>query len=251
LKWANEQRKLNGLFTEAQELYDSGRKPAALQKFRQVRVTGGDYRGVNQLIAQLEKEVASESRRSTVRRWTFGTVATATAVLALLVTLVVWQIKSEFAEYSESQAPAPTPVSSLEPAPAPNDTGSRATPVSPQPVRPQPAPEPVEPPRTVVRSGVGFAPVGRFRMMREDNPQLGFNLMFNADFTFRVEPVAGLVDIPAGSGTFAYNPASGVVALSGRDTLGAGINFEIEVFESAGDHFHAIVGGARWDVVPQ
>ena len=100
----------------------------------------------------------------------------------------------------------------------------------------------------MVRSAVGFAPVGRFRMMREDNPQLGFDLMFNADFTFRVEPLAG--NMAAGSGSFAFNPASGVVALSGRDTLGAGINFEIEVFEFAVDHFHALAGGARWDVIP-
>ena len=61
LKWANEQRKLSGLFTEGQELYDRGKKAAALQKFRQVRVAGGNYRGVNELMAQLEREVSSES----------------------------------------------------------------------------------------------------------------------------------------------------------------------------------------------
>jgi len=66
LKWANEQRKLSGLFTEGQELYDRGKKAAALQKFRQVRVAGGNYRGVNELMAQLEREVSSESTRSTV-----------------------------------------------------------------------------------------------------------------------------------------------------------------------------------------
>ena len=57
LKWANDQRKLSGLFTEGQELYDRGKKAAALQKFRQVRVAGGNYRGVNELMAQLEREV--------------------------------------------------------------------------------------------------------------------------------------------------------------------------------------------------
>ena len=258
LKWANEQRKLSGLFTEAQELYDGGKKAAALQKFRQVRVAGGNYRGVNELMAQLEREVSAESRRSTVRRWTFGTVATAVGVVALLVTLVVWQIKSEFAQYNEQGGDSP-PLTTGSPQPAPAPVNNPRNDVTPRPVVPEPAPQPVPPgpvepaetPRPIVRSAIGFAPVGRFRMMREDNPQVGFDLVFNADFTFRVEPLAGIVNMPAGSGSFAYNPASGVVALSGRDTLGAGINFEIEVFESAGDHFHALAGGARWDVIPQ
>ncbi|HVZ48090.1 MAG TPA: hypothetical protein VG916_04865, partial [Gemmatimonadaceae bacterium] len=39
-----------------------GKKAAALAKFRQVKVAGGDYRGVNELIAQIEREVAGMER---------------------------------------------------------------------------------------------------------------------------------------------------------------------------------------------
>ena len=108
LKWANEQRKLSGLFTEAQELYDRGKKAAALQKFRQVRVAGGDYRGVNELMAQLEREVATDSRRSTVRRWSFGTAAAVIGVLAVVALLLVLALRSEFGGLDDAATRRPS-----------------------------------------------------------------------------------------------------------------------------------------------
>ncbi len=158
LKWANEQRKLSGLFTEGQELYDRGKKAAALQKFRQVRVAGGNYRGVNELMAQLEREVSSESRRSTVRRWTFGTVAAIAGVFAVVVALVVMQIRSEFARARDDST---TTSGSIVPAVDPKTEPPAARPAQRVADVPAPAPEPEPPPPA--RAGTGFTPVGRYR----------------------------------------------------------------------------------------
>jgi hypothetical protein len=245
LKYANEQRKLSGLFTEAQELYDRGRKPAALQKFRQVRVAGGDYRGVNQLIAQIESEVASETRRSTVRRWTFGTVATMTAVLALLVTLVVWQLKSEFAQDDGRNDP-PVTTGSPEPSPTPvNNPDPKRTP-QPDPPAPQPAPPPA-----AVASGTGFSPVGRYRIVNHDNQMMAFSLALNPNSTFQVQAGAGFYQIPLSGGGFAYDASSGVLMLTGVDINGGGFREAMQVYERHEQHFHAMYAGIRWDVFPE
>ena len=67
LRWAHEQRKLSGLFAEGQELYERDKKRDALNRFRQVKVIAGNYRNVGELIAQLEGELAVETRSSTIR----------------------------------------------------------------------------------------------------------------------------------------------------------------------------------------
>ena len=92
LRWTHEQRKVSGLFTEGQELYESGKKSTALARFRQVKVAAGNYRNVNELIAQLEGEVAGETRRSTVRRWTAGAIAAVVATIAVIGAGLVWAI---------------------------------------------------------------------------------------------------------------------------------------------------------------
>ncbi|HZI80375.1 MAG TPA: toll/interleukin-1 receptor domain-containing protein [Vicinamibacterales bacterium] len=245
LKWANDQRKLNGLFTEAQELYDRDKKAAALQKFRQVRVAGGDYRGVNQLIAQLESEISSESRRSTVRRWTFGTVATITGVLALLVTLVVWQIRSEFAQDDGGgDSPAVTPGA---PAPTPGVNPDERK-ASPQPVVPQP--RPVDPPPAGT-AGTGFAPVGQYRAINHENQQMQFQLALNANSTFQVQANAGVYSVPLSAGTFAFDASSGTLVMSGVNNVGGLFSEPMQVYERHEDHFHVMYAGIRWDLFPE
>ena len=237
LKWANDQRKLNGLFTEAQELYDKDRKAAALQKFRQVRVAGGDYRGVSQLIAQLESEVATESRRSTVRRWTFGTVATVTAVLALLVSLVTWQIISDFKPRPDDPDSPPVTTGSP-PAPEPKPVDDRGK-VSPEP----PAP-----------AGTGFTPVGRFRAVNHDNQQMQFQLALNPNATFQVQASNGFYDLPLSAGAFAYDASSGVLLMSGMNNAGGMFSEPMQVYERHEEpslHFHVLYANIRWDLFPE
>jgi hypothetical protein len=244
LKWANDQRKLHGLFTEAQELYDRDKKAAALQKFRQVRVAGGDYRGVHQLIAQLEAEVASESRRSTVRRWTFGTVATVTAVLAVLVSLVVWQIRNEFAQDNDGDSP---PVTTGSPAPRPvndpNEGKGSQRPVTP----PQPEPEPPPPAPT----GTGFRPVGRYRAVNHDNQQMQFQLALNPNSTFQVQANAGFYSVPLSGGSFNYDASTGVLLMSGVNNVGGLFSEPMQVYERHDDHFHVMYANIRWDLFPE
>ena len=246
LKWANDQRKLSGLFTEAQELYDRGKKPAALQKFRQLRVAGGDYRGVNQLIAQLESEVASESRRSTVRRWTFGTVAAVGGVFAVIAVLVGLQLRNEFTKLKQELSPD---TGSNTVAPASDPKAAVAPPaqkVADVP-RTAPAPEPVAP----MPSGTGFSPVGRFRAVNHDNQQMQFQLALNPNATFQVQANAGFYSVPLSGGSFAYDASSGVLLLSGMNNAGGLFSEPMQVYERHEQHFHAMYAGIRWDLFPE
>jgi hypothetical protein len=251
LKWANEQRKLSGLYAEGQELYDRGKKAAALQKFRQVRVAGGNYRGVNDLMAQLEREVSTEERRSTVRRWTFGAVATVVGVVSVLVVLVVYQIRQEFATADEG---SPSTTGEVAPGPLddPKTTGDdrtaarRAADVTPP--EPEPDPEPVRPP---ARTGTGFSPVGRYRAVQHENQQMVFGLALNPDSTFQVQAGNGFYTFPLSGGSYVYNPASGVLQLSGMNIQGGLFNEPMQVYESHEGHFHAMYAGLRWDLFPE
>jgi len=247
LKWANEQRKLSGLFTEGQELYDRGKKAAALQKFRQVRVAGGNYRGVNELMAQLEREVSSESTRSTVRRWTFGTLAAIAAVFAVVVALVVMQIRSEFKSSEDSTTTSSSIVPAVDPKtepPAPRPA-ERVSDVA-RTAR-EPEPEPAPPART----GTGFTPVGRYRAVQHDNQQMAFDLALNPDSTFHVQAGNGIYNLPLSGGSFAYNPASGVLQLSGINIQGGLFSEPLQVYEAHEGHFHAVYAGLRWDLFPE
>jgi len=245
LKWANEQRKLSGLFTEGQELYDRGKKAAALQKFRQVRVAGGNYRGVNELMAQLEREVSTETTRSTVRRWTFGTLAAIAAVFAVVVALVVMQIRSEFQSSEDSTTTSGSIVPAVDPKtnpPAPRPA-ERVSDVARTAQEPESAPP--------VRTGTGFTPIGRYRAVQHDNQQMVFALALNPDSTFQVQASAGIYNIPLSGGSFAYNPSSGVLLLSGMNLQGGLFNEPMQVYEAHDDHFHVVYAGVRWDLFPE
>jgi tetratricopeptide (TPR) repeat protein len=246
LKWANDQRKWSGLFAEAQDLYDTGKKPAALQKFRQVRVAAGDYRGVNQLIAQLEAEVSSDMRRSTVRRWTFGTVTAMVTVFVVIATLVVMQIRSEFGTGNDEGSREITTGS-----PIPESTDNDAAQVLPKPA-PTRAPEPVpDEPEPQAPAGTGFRPAGRYRAINHDNQQMQFQLALNPNSTFQLQANAGVLgDVPLSGGSFAYNPSTGVLLISGMNNVGGLFSEPMQIYERHDDHFHMMYANIRWDLFP-
>lgn len=246
LKWANDQRKLTGLFTEGQELYDRGKKAAALQKFRQVRVAGGDYRSVNQLIAQVESEVASESRRSTMRRWTFGAVAALVAVVGVIGTLLVLTLRHEFGTTREEPSAANT--GSVAPTPVANPNDGRPAPQPTQPTRP--APQPVAPP-PAAPTGTGFTPVGRYRAVNHENQQMQFQLALNPNATFQVQANTGFYSVPLSGGSFAFDPSSGTLLMSGINNVGGLFSEPMQVYERHDDHFHVMYAGIRWDLFPE
>ena len=250
LKWANDQRKWSGLFAEAQELYDQGKKPAALQKFRQVRVAAGDYRGVNQLIAQLDSEVSSETRRSTVRRWTFGTVTIVGSVVALIAVLVFMQLRNEFSRLEKELTPV-SDSTSVVPPDQQTSTQPPARQVSGAPradVRPEPEPEP--PP--AAPTGTGFSPVGRYRAVNHDNQQMQFQLALNPNSTFQLQANAGVLGtVPLSGGSFAYNPSTGVLLISGMNNVGGLFSEPMQIYERHDDHFHMMYANIRWDLFPE
>jgi tetratricopeptide (TPR) repeat protein len=253
LKWANDQRKLSGLFSEAQELYDRGKKEAALQKFRQVRVAGGDYRGVNQLIAQIEREAATDSRRSKVRRWTVGTVAVAGSIVAILVILVGMQLRNEYTRLQQELSPD---TSSSAPVPAANaqNVAPPAQRVADVPrTVSEPAPERVTPP-PAAPAGTGFQPFGRFRAVNHDNQAMQFQLALNPNATFQVQTNAGFYNVPLSGGTFAYDASSGLLQMSGINNAGGLFSEPMQVYERHDDpspHFHVMYAGIRWDLFPE
>lgn len=247
LKWANDQRKVSGLFAEAQELYDKDRKAAALAKFRQVKVAGGNYRGVNDLIAQLEAEVSNESRRSTVRKWTFGAVATVVGGIALIVTLAVIGLRQDFAGDLSGTTPATNNpvVNPSQPAADPKTLASERP--APNPVRPavaQPVPQPAAP------AGAGFTPTGRYRAVNHQNQAMTFDLLLNPDSTFQVGANAGGYSVPLSGGAFRFDAQSGMLLFSGMNNVGGMFTETMQIYERHDDHFHVVYAGIRWDLFP-
>jgi len=281
LKYANDQRKLGGLFTEAQDLYDKGKKAAALAKFRQVKVGGGNYRGVDDLIGQIEREVSNESRRSTVRRWTFGAVASVVGVVTVVGALIVMQIRGEFADWNEGTDPAAAASNPLL-TPAANTVdpkGGFQRPASPS----QPAANTAagaERERQELKEqldaaaagemqklkdqlaargygpnggnqGVGFNPMGRFRAVNHDNQAMTFGLVLNPNATFQVQANAGGYSVPLSGGSFVYDPSTGMMQLSGVNNMRNFFTEQLQVYERHEGHFHVIYSGVRWDLFPE
>jgi hypothetical protein len=267
LKYANDQRKLSGLFGEAQELYDKGKKAAALTKFRQVKVGGGNYRGVDELIQQLEREISNESRRSTVRRWTFGAVASVAGVIAVVVALVVMQIRSEFGDSNDSSNPA-APTSNSQVTPAANTGDPKAGPPQsaspPQPARNDAAEIAARAAQVLEQQraaggyaqnggtqGTGFTPMGRFRAVNHLNQAMTFGLVLNPNATFQVQANAGGFSVPLSGGSFGYDPSTGIMLLSGMNNMRNYFTEQLQVYERHDGHFHVNYSGAQWDLYPE
>jgi hypothetical protein len=250
LKWANDQRRLTGLFAEAQDLYDKGKKAAALAKFRQVRVAAGNYRGVDGLVAQLEREVTTDARRSSVRRWGFG-VAAAIAGLVLAAGFgVILVLREEFGGLAKDLKTLSDTANAATPATAQANvqTPGQAPPASrvAEPLRSEPAPAARPAP-----TGIGFSPVGRFRAINHDNQQLQFQLALNPNSTFQVQANAGIYNVPLSGGTFAYDAASGTLQMSGMNNVGGMFSEPMLIYERHEQHYHVMYAGIRWDLFPE
>jgi hypothetical protein len=254
LRWAHDQRKVSGLFAEGQELYEKGKKSAALGRFRQVKVAAGDYRGVNELIAQLEHEVAGETRRSTVRRWTAGAVAAVVATIAVIGAGLVWAIKSEFDQANDATTitdPKDGITGLAGGGSASGDAGGPARPAndggSGRPSRPEPVVD--EPPSAP--AGIGFPARGRWRMTSQLNPGLSIVLDLQNGGTFQVSVPAGVMSFPLSGGTYQYDAASGMLQIMGINNLGGMFREIIHVFEREDDHFHANYSNAVWELTSE
>jgi tetratricopeptide (TPR) repeat protein len=251
LKWANDQRKWSGLFGEAQELYDKGKKLAALQKFRQVRVAAGNYRGVDGLVAQLEHEVSTDARRSSVRRWGFG-VAAAIAGLVLAAGFgVILTLRDEFGNLAKEMKTLSDTATSATPGASP---ASPQTPVQAAPARPvaNTPPSQAAGPPPAAPTGTGFSPVGRYRAINHDNQQMQFQLALNPNSTFQLQANAGVLgDVPLSGGSFAYNPSTGVLLISGMNNIGGLFSEPMQIYERHDDHFHMMYANIRWDLFPE
>ena len=251
LKWANDQRRLTALFGEAQELYEKGKKEAALGKFRQVRVAAGNYRGVDGLVAQLEREVSTDARRSSVRRWGFG-VAAAIAGLVLAAGFgVIIALREEFGNLAKDMKTLSDTASSATPGASP---ANPQTPVQTAPARPvanMPRSQGAEPP-PAAPTGTGFSPVGRYRAINHDNQQMQFQLALNPNSTFQLQADAGMLgSVPLSGGSFAYNPSTGVLLISGMNTIGGLFSEPMQIYERHDDHFHMMYANIRWDLFPE
>jgi len=127
LRWVHGQHKLAGLYSDGQRLYQTGDKPAALRRFREVRVAGGNFQDVDNLISLLERELSPGpsgtgpgTRPPSRLKWVLGTLA---AVLVILLFIAIWltpdqpsadttSAPMETTQGSQSEAPPDTSVGS-------------------------------------------------------------------------------------------------------------------------------------------
>ena len=252
LRWAHDQRKVSSLFAEGQELYETGKKSLALARFRQVRVSGGAYKNVTELIEQLERELTSENRRSTVRNWTASVVAAVCLAIVAAGALVVWVVRAEFAAASSSGDDTANVLDLLRTEPAPNSLTPGPSPQpAVDPVRapaPEPAPTPDVAPADRRSGGPGFPGVGRWRMTARENQAMSILLNLDNDGSFQVSMPAGVLNLPLSGGRYAYNDSTGMLQISGMNNLNAYFNEIIQIFEREDDHFHANYLGSIWEL---
>jgi hypothetical protein len=252
LRWAHEQRKTSGLFAEGQELYERGKKSAALGRFRQVKVAAGNFRNVNDLISQLEAEVATESRRSAVRRWTAGAIASVIGVVVLIGVGLIWAIRSEFQDSSLE----PGVIGSLPTTTGTLDAGGGASDTPPRPSNDARADESrgdaaaADGVAPDAPAGIGFPARGRWRMTARDNSALSILLDLQPDGSFQVTMPAGVMSFPLSGGSYQYDTSSGMLQITGVNNLGGMFRELIHVFEREDDHFHANYSNAVWELTP-
>ena len=248
LRWAHDQHKVSGLFAEGQQLYEKGKKEQALARFRQVRVAAGNYRNVIDLIQQLEGEVTTDTRRSTVRRWTAGAVAALVIGVVGLGGLLVW-IGSTLSQEFED-----TPTASNQIVDLLTNAGTGSSPAANQftPAPAQPLSAPSAPDETVPAqrelAGVGFPARGRWQMTARDNPELSIALLFDDDGSFAATMPTGVLDVPLSGGRFDYNDSTGMLRITGINNLGVPFSDVMHVFERENDHFHVRYLNAIWEL---
>ena len=251
LRWAHDQRKISSLFAEGQELYEQGKKSLALSRFRQVRVAGGGYRNVTELIQQIERELASETRRSTVRNWTASAVAAVCLSIVGAGALVVWIVRSEFNAATTADDTA-SDLLDVQTA----DLGASQFAPSPETQRPaidpartpSPSPTPDAAPAERRSFGPGFPGTGRWRMTARENQDMSIVLDLEDDGSFQASMPAGVFDLPLSGGRYAYDDSTGLLQITGMNNVNALFSEVIHVTEREDDHFHATYLGTIWEL---
>jgi hypothetical protein len=274
-RWAHDQRKISSLFEEGQAAYERGRKPTALAKFKQVKVAAGNYRNVDELIQLLEREVAVESRKSTMRRWTVGALGLAAVAVAIVALAVYAAVRDEFGSSDGGLAPdaliadslpgSGTAAAAAEPAPFESSV-FQASPGASVPMAAEAPPSDDDDvlPAPTYGGGVaaarpaygggslgpGFEPIGLWRAVNQLNTAATFTLLLGADGTFQVQANAGVMNVPLSGGGFEYDPASGLLLLSGMNLSGQFFSEALHIVEPHDGHFHVNYAGTFWDFYP-
>jgi len=81
-----------------------------------------------------------------------------------------------------------------------------------------------------------------------------FQLALNPDSTFQVQTNAGFYNVPLSGGTFAYEPSSGRLQMSGINNAGGLFSEPMQIYERHDDpspHFHVMYANIRWDLFPE
>lgn len=220
LRFAIEQMQWAGLYSDGQRLYQSSQTAAALERFRQLRVAGGSYKNVDQLIGQIETELRGQTRapkrKSHWLRWT-------AAGFAVLVVIV----------YAAQQQRQPDPA----PSPRYDSPQPDVNPLPAQAYQGFPAPE---------IGNNGFQPVGRWQMVNETNPGYGMSIRFYPNGQFSVETLQGYYRFPASAGSYQYNAVTHFLFLAGINNMSVPFRETLLITGRHGDHFHVLYNGTQW-----
>jgi hypothetical protein len=69
-----------------------------------------------------------------------------------------------------------------------------------------------------------------------------------------VQTNAGIYNVPLSAGTFAYDPSSGTLQMSGMNNAGGLFSEPMQIYERHDDprpHFHIMYSNIRWDLFPE
>jgi hypothetical protein len=184
------------------------------------------------------------ARRTSVRRWTAGTMAAVVVAIVGAGVLIVLFLRSEFqgstGETSEDPADIVEALRTALDQPS-NQVGPGAA------SQRAPANEPVSaPPQRA--TGVGFPGRGRWQMTARENPAMSIALDLENDGSFAVTMPAGVLNLPLSGGRYAYDDSTGLLEIMGMNNLGAMFRETIHVFEREDDHFHANYLGTVWEL---
>jgi len=201
---------------------------------------------------QHKVELATTTRRSTVRRWTAGAVAAVCISIVAAAALVVWVVRSEFADAGTDEETAAALADVIEAVGSAQAVRPESEPVgaaSIPPAAPRAAGDTAPAPRQ--GAGPGFAGRGRWRMTARENQAMSIVLNLEDDGSFAASMPGAVIDLPLSGGSYAYDDASGMLRISGINNLGAMFSDVIHVFERENDHFHVTYLDAIWELNPE
>jgi len=193
------------------------------------------------------------ARRTSVRRWTAGTVAAAVVGIVAAGVVIVLLIRADFQENTTPESQADL-VDALKTAlnqpsdPLTPAAGSPRAPANEQLSAPPQRllPDAVAPEQRT--TGVGFPGRGRWRMTARENQAMSIALDLENDGSFAVSMPAGVLNLPLSGGRYDYDDSTGILEIMGVNNLGAMFRETIHVFEREDDHFHANYLGTVWEL---